>query len=80
MGLQTTHDMYITRYFMLLFDLTPDKSAAEGHTSHPDSVNIRIEVEFANPLSEALACLLYLEHDNCVRIDAKRFLTTEFSL
>jgi xylose isomerase len=26
-GLHITHDMYITAYFMLLFVLTPDKSA-----------------------------------------------------
>ena len=31
-GLQITHDMYINGYFMLLFDLTPDRSASEGHT------------------------------------------------
>jgi hypothetical protein len=79
MGVQITHDMYVTEYFVLLFDLTPDKGAAEGHSSHPDSGNIRIEVEFANPISEAPTCLLYLEHDNCVRIDAKRFVTTDFS-
>jgi hypothetical protein len=79
MGLQITHDIYVTGDFMLLFDLTLDKGAAEGHTSHPDSGNIRIEVEFAKPLSEALTCLLHLEHDNCIRIDAPRFVTTDFS-
>ena len=26
-GLKITHDMYINGYFMLLFDLTPDRSA-----------------------------------------------------
>jgi len=42
-GLQITHDMYINGYFMLLFDLTPDRAASEGHTSHPDNGNIRVE-------------------------------------
>jgi hypothetical protein len=28
MGLQITHDMYTTGYFILLFDLTPDHGAA----------------------------------------------------
>jgi hypothetical protein len=79
MGLQITHDIYIAGYFMLLFDLTSDLGAAEGHTSHPESGNIRIELEFAKALSEALNCLLYLEYDNCDRIDAKRFVTTDFS-
>jgi len=39
-GHQITHDMYINGYFMLLFDLTPDRAASESHTSHPDNNNI----------------------------------------
>jgi len=31
-GLQITHDIYINGYFMLLFDLTSDRSASEGHS------------------------------------------------
>jgi hypothetical protein len=53
--------MYIAGYFMLLFNLTPDRGASEGHASQPDSGNIRIEIKFAKPLSDALTCLLYLE-------------------
>jgi hypothetical protein len=33
-GLQITHDMYIAGYFMLLFDMTPDLSASEGHVTY----------------------------------------------
>ena len=51
-GLQITHDMYISGYFMLLFDLTPDRAASEGHTSHPDNGNIRVELKFSKPLPE----------------------------
>jgi hypothetical protein len=36
--------MFINGYFMLLFDITPDKGASEGHTTHPDNGNIRIEL------------------------------------
>jgi hypothetical protein len=79
MGLQITHDMYITGHFMKIFNLTPDHGEAEGHTSHPESGNIRIEVEFKRPLSEAITCLLYRKHDNYFRIDAKRFVTRDFS-
>jgi hypothetical protein len=39
-GLQITHGIYVAGYFMLLFDLTPDKAASKGHTSHPDNGNI----------------------------------------
>jgi hypothetical protein len=34
-GLQITNDIYINGYFMLLFNLTPDRGESEGHTSHP---------------------------------------------
>jgi len=46
-GLQISHDMYIKVYFMLLFVLTPDPGASKGHTSHPDSGNIRVEMKLA---------------------------------
>jgi len=39
-GLQITHDMYINSFFMLLFDLTPDPSPSDGHSSHPANGNI----------------------------------------
>ena len=32
-GLQITHDMYINGFFMILYDLTPDLAASEGHAS-----------------------------------------------
>jgi hypothetical protein len=57
-GLQITHDMYTTGYFMLLFHLTLDHGAAVGHTSHPESGNIRIELKFKKALSVAVICLL----------------------
>jgi len=59
-GLQVTHDMYISGYFMLLFTLTPDRGASEGHLSHPDNGIIRIELKFSKPLPDAITCLLYL--------------------
>jgi len=60
-GLQITHDMYINSYFMLLFDLTRDRAASQGHTSHPDNGNIRVELKFSKPLPEPITCIFYLE-------------------
>jgi len=77
-GLQITHDMYIQGFFMLLFDLTPDRGASEGHTSHPDNGNIRVELKFAKPLPEAITYIFYLEYDNSVRIDNSRTVSTDF--
>ena len=45
-GLQIAHDTCTAGYFMILFDLTSDRCASEGHMSHPDNVNIRIELKF----------------------------------
>jgi hypothetical protein len=78
-GLQITHDMYIAGYFMLLFDLTPDRGASECHISHPTNGNIRIEARFKDALPDAVTCLLYMKYDNCVRIDKNRAVTTDFS-
>ena len=77
-GLQVTHPSFMNGYFMLLFDLTPDQGASEGHTSHPDSGNIRVEVRFSKALPVVTNCLMYLEYDGCVRIDSSRAVTTDF--
>jgi len=70
--------MYIKGYFMLLFDLSPDRSVSEGHTLHPDSGDIRVELKFSKPLPEPITCIFYLEFDNSVPIDYARKFSTEF--
>ena len=62
-GLQLTHDMFLAGYFMLLFDLTPDRFASEGHISLPDQGTIRLEHRFDKQLPESVTCLPYLEYD-----------------
>ena len=51
-GLLISHDMYIAGHFMLLFDLTPDLSASEAHTSLPENGAIRIELRFREALKD----------------------------
>jgi len=63
---------------MLLFDLTPDLAASEGHTSPVEGGNIRNQVTFKDALKEAITCVLYLEYDNSVRVDFLRTVTTDF--
>jgi len=77
-GLQITHDMYINGYFMLLFDLTLNGAASEGHTLHSDNGNIRVELKFSKPLPEPITCIFYLEYDNSVRVDTTQTFTTDF--
>jgi hypothetical protein len=76
-GLQITHEMYIKSFFMLLFDLTPDRSASESYTTYPENGTLRIETKFVNPLPEAITCLLYLEFDNSVHVNLARNVTTD---
>ena len=63
---------------MLVFDLTPDLAASDGHTSDPASGNIRLELKFGKDLPESIFVLLYLEYDNSVGIDAFRKVTTDY--
>jgi len=77
-GLQITPAKYINGYFMLVFDLTPDLAAFEGHVSDPTHVNIRIEMKFRKALPDPLVCLLYLKFDSAVLIDSMRQVSTDF--
>jgi len=77
-GLQITHNMYINGFFMLNFDLIPERGVSEDHTSHQENGSIRIELKFNKPFPEAITCLLYLEFDNSVLIDFERTFTTDF--
>jgi hypothetical protein len=67
----------MAEYFMLLFDLSPDRSASDGHISLPEQGDIRVELQFDKPLFYAITCLLYLEYDNCVRIDQLRNVSAD---
>ena len=77
-GLRITHDLFIKGYFMLVFDLTPDRAASEGHYSNPENVHIRTDTKFDKALPDPVTCLLYLEHDNSVRVDLLRNVTTDY--
>ena len=67
-GLQTTHDMYINGFFMIVYDLTPYLAASKGHASPPTSGDIWIDLKFAKALPEAITCLLYLEYNSVCNV------------
>jgi len=77
-GHQITHEIYINGYFMLLFNLTPDRGSSEGHTSHPDNGNFRVELKFSKALTEPITCIYYLEYGNSVRVDNSLNFSTDF--
>jgi len=76
--LQITHDLFIKGYFMLVFDLIPDRAAWEGHSSNPENGHIRVEARFDKALPDPITFILYLEYDNYVRIDLLRNVTTDY--
>jgi hypothetical protein len=63
---------------MLVYDLTPDLAASEWHTSDSFHGNVRLDMKFAKPLPDPLVCLLYLEYDVSILIDALRNVTTDY--
>jgi hypothetical protein len=70
-GLQITPVLYINGYFMLVFDQT-------GNASDSVHGNVHLEMKFAKALPDPLVCLLYLEYDGSILIDALRTVTTDF--
>jgi hypothetical protein len=79
-GLYITQDMYRNGFCMVLYDLTPDLAASEGHASAPTSGDIRIDLKFGTAIPEGITCLLYLECDNSIRIDLHGIVSTDYSL
>jgi hypothetical protein len=63
---------------MLLFDLTPDLAASEGHASPAESGTIRTEITFKEALKKAITFFLYLEYDNSLGEDFYSIVTTDF--
>ena len=70
LGLQITPAMYTNGFFILVFDLTPDLAASEGHASDSAHGHIRLDLKFKKALPEPVVCLLYIEYDGSIIIDA----------
>ena len=72
-----TLEMLTKGFFVLGFDLTPDREADEEHKSLPHQGNLRIETCFKQPLSEPVTCFLYAEFPGHIEIDNSRNVTVE---
>ena len=64
--------MFNKGFYILGFDLTPDKESDEEHISLPLQGNVRIEARFNKPLPEPVNCILYAEFPGHVEIDNAR--------
>jgi hypothetical protein len=73
-------DDYPNGYCLMAFDLTPDMSAGEtGHWNLVRNGNLRIEIGFAEPLTETVNCIVYAESDNVIEVDRQRNVSADFS-
>jgi hypothetical protein len=53
-----TLEMFTKGFYILGFDLTPDRETDEEHISLPRQVNVHTEALFKNPLPEPVTCIL----------------------
>jgi len=70
-----TLEMFTKEFYILGFDLTPDRESDEEHISLPRQGNVRIDARFNKPLPEPLNCILYAECSGHVEIDNARNVT-----
>jgi len=64
-------------YSLFAYDLTPDMDA-DDHSVVINRGNLRLEVEFAEPLVAPINILLYAEFDNIIEITADRNIQTDY--
>jgi len=56
-----TLEMFTKCFYILGFDLTPEREADEEYISLPRLGNVRIEALFKKPLPEPVPCFFYAE-------------------
>jgi hypothetical protein len=78
-GIQITPAQIMNVSFMLVFDLTSDSCASDGHTSLPENGSIRFALNYEEALAKAVTILLYLEFDSSIQLDRLTNVTTDFS-
>lgn len=79
-GNKISRDDYPNGYCLMAFDLTPDTSAGDsGHWNLVRNGNLRIELGFAEPLTETVNCIVYAELDNVIEVDRHRNVSVDFS-
>jgi hypothetical protein len=76
-GHMITLEMFTKGYYILGFDLSPDREADEEHISLPRQGNVRIEALFKKPLPDSVTCILYAEFPGHIEIDNSRNVTVE---
>jgi len=69
---QLTYDMFAKGGFLICRDFSPDNSGHVSHCSLASSGIVRIGANFANPIDEVITCVVLLEYDCVMEMDASR--------
>jgi hypothetical protein len=60
------------------FDFTPDQGSDEGHFHPIKSGQLRVELQFADALTETVNVILYAEFDNTIEINSLREVILDY--
>lgn len=58
-----TPEMYASGYHLVLFDLTPDQSGVQYHSSLPSQGSVRLDVHFSKALPKPITVIAYMSFD-----------------
>jgi hypothetical protein len=78
-GLCIDREEFPNGYCLTAFDTTPDLSANEDHWTLQRSSTMRIEVRFAEALTEAVDCFIYAEFDNLLEVTRDRNVILDYN-
>lgn len=77
-GLSITYEDFANGYFCIPIDTSPDFSSSDNHLSLIKEGNFKIELDFVNPLANAVTLLLFYESDDLIEITKNREVKADF--
>lgn len=78
-GNAITKEDYASGYSLIGYDLTDDLSSSEAHMCIPKQGSLRIDLQFAKPLTESIAVIVYGEFDSLIELDKNRNVSLDYS-
>ncbi len=77
-GNEITRFDYGSGYTLYAFDLTPDLTCG-GHFNLKKQGNLRLEVNFRQPLAQTINVIVYAEFENIIEIDKSRNIIFDYT-
>ena len=77
-GNEISRTDYGQGYTLYAFDLTPDLTCA-GHFNLQKQGNLRLEVNFRQPLAQTINVIIYAEFENIIEIDRSRNVIFDYT-